>query len=73
MWQVKDLDFLLPVGIHVYEDSESVMLHCLWCGWESRYAAGGPSGDQLVKDARAHQCGCVVRYDAIEKWGRLDD
>lgn len=73
MWQVRDLDILMPVGIHVYEDSDSVMIHCLWCGDELRYARGGPGADKLVSDARTHRENCQARRWAIETTGPLNE
>lgn len=70
---VYELEILMPVGMHAFEDTESVWLHCLWCGDEIRYTRNGPSADHLVADARQHRERCQTRRYAVESIGRLDD
>lgn len=72
-WPVPELQVEMPFGMLVTEDSDSVLIHCHWCGEDIRYARGGPAAEKLVSDARTHRDRCTARAVAVKKWGRLDD
>ena len=56
MWPIREILPQIPEHLRVCENIDLVKVHCHRCGWITWYSALGPTADDLVRAAWAHQC-----------------
>lgn len=65
MSRCPEVDIHLPAGMRASEDSEHLIVHCLWCKDEAVYRGGYVSLRTLVADAKAHAASCPRRKGVL--------
>lgn len=62
MWTVRNHRIQLPSGFSLDEDEDTLLLRCLWCGWEAVYYCHRAAPSRVEVDAFVHRadCRCAV-------------